>query len=123
MTMISTAVAILQMIGNVDHSAGGGENTARVYGGMLNDIRTLLEQAVEADKPHPADAERSEFTQSVMLLLRRERDRLNAIESPTPEDDERLSACVEFIKNIRQSDERNGAILKIDRQFPTRLAL
>jgi hypothetical protein len=33
---------ILSLIGNVDHSRGGGENTARMYGQMLNDIRDLL---------------------------------------------------------------------------------
>jgi hypothetical protein len=32
---------IVQLLGNVDHSRGGGENTARVYGGMLEDIRTI----------------------------------------------------------------------------------
>lgn len=29
------------LIGNVDHSRGGGENTARMYGEMLNDIRAI----------------------------------------------------------------------------------
>jgi hypothetical protein len=38
---------ITLLIGNVDHSAGGGENTARMYGVMLNDIRDMSERALE----------------------------------------------------------------------------
>ena len=29
------------MIGNVDHSVGNGENSARVRGGLLNDFREI----------------------------------------------------------------------------------
>jgi hypothetical protein len=36
------AAGILSLIGNVDHSRGGGPNTARLYGQMLTDIRDLL---------------------------------------------------------------------------------
>lgn len=38
--------SITSLIGNVDHSKGGGENTARVYGEMLNDIRGIADFAV-----------------------------------------------------------------------------
>lgn len=38
--------AIRALLGNVDHSVGGGSNTARMYGQMLNDIRGLADSGL-----------------------------------------------------------------------------
>jgi hypothetical protein len=46
----ATIASILSLLGNVDHSRGGGENAARVYGGMLESIRTLATEALKTDE-------------------------------------------------------------------------
>jgi len=40
--LVNTLFAIRGVIGNVDHSKGNGENSAKLRGYMLNDIRTLM---------------------------------------------------------------------------------
>jgi hypothetical protein len=44
---ISTLQAIVQLIGNVDHSKGNGGNAAQMRGELLNDIRTMAMAAVK----------------------------------------------------------------------------
>lgn len=43
---LALANLIVALTGNVDHSRGGGENTARLYGGMLNDIRDAAHKLI-----------------------------------------------------------------------------
>jgi hypothetical protein len=44
--MLEALKDITSLLGNVDHSRGGGENTARLYGGMLESIRELAGAAI-----------------------------------------------------------------------------
>lgn len=44
--LVATLTAIKTIIGNVDYSRGGGENTARLYGEMLNCIRDAVAAAL-----------------------------------------------------------------------------
>lgn len=44
--MYEALAAILGLLGNVDHSKGGGENAARLYGGMLMSIKELASPAL-----------------------------------------------------------------------------
>lgn len=53
----------------------------------------------------------STLKEDILIALRKERNRLNAIKNPSREEDDRLSNCVEFIKRINQSSE----------QYPTEL--
>lgn len=46
---IDALTSIVSMLGNIDHSAGVGENTARLYGGILNSIRGIAEMAMAFD--------------------------------------------------------------------------
>jgi hypothetical protein len=59
----------------------------------------------------------SELKNDILEALRKERDRLNDTISPTQEDEDRLSLCVEFIKHIKQSDEQRPALLSIERPW------
>lgn len=72
--------SILSLLGNVDHSRGGGENAARVYGGMLESIReiaTASAREVAPAGPLPAgDDQRQGVTpagRAVLDLVDRER--------------------------------------------------
>jgi len=42
---------LLLLIGNVDHSEGHGPNAAKMRGGMLNDIREILQAALAETEP------------------------------------------------------------------------
>lgn len=44
--LLAALSAITTLMGNVDHSRGGGENTARLYGGMLESIREVAGAAI-----------------------------------------------------------------------------
>lgn len=44
--MLEALKGILSLLGNVDHSKGGGENTARLYGGMLESIREIASEVI-----------------------------------------------------------------------------
>jgi len=49
----SALAGINSLIGNVDHSRGGGSNTAQMYGDMLNSIRDIARAAL--DQPQSAE--------------------------------------------------------------------
>lgn len=42
--------AIMSIMGNIDHTQGHGENSARMRGGMLQSIREIVEQASAFDR-------------------------------------------------------------------------
>ncbi len=44
--MLAALTFIRDFMGNVDHSSGGGENTARLYGGMLMSIKKIAEKTI-----------------------------------------------------------------------------
>jgi hypothetical protein len=48
--MLAALEVIKALIGNVDHSKGGGENSARLYGQMLNDFRDIASAAITKAK-------------------------------------------------------------------------
>lgn len=50
--LFSTCNSILFMIGNIDHSIGNGEHSAKLRGDLLNDIRTLLKSALDRANTH-----------------------------------------------------------------------
>ena len=44
--LVKTYLGIVSIIGNVDHSQGHGENSAKMRGEMLIDIRDLVQAAI-----------------------------------------------------------------------------
>src|SRR4051794_10618464 len=53
---IITMEFILSLIGNVDHSTGNGENSARMRGELLNDIRAIIKAELRR-QPEPESVE------------------------------------------------------------------
>jgi len=48
--------SILGLIGNVDHSRGNGANSAKMRGGMLNDIRAIALESLGKAETAPVGA-------------------------------------------------------------------
>ncbi len=48
---------ILALLGNVDHSVGNGERSAKMRGDKLNDIRLIAQEGIRLDEQATAEQE------------------------------------------------------------------